>query len=288
MFDDAINSRAVSALPLSVGTSLAFESVFDPIQQPIDPDRKIPQHINLINYDRVYINVGTLFRNLYTSIDRSYHSTLDEGDLADAIAAEMATISDLFDKYTSQRVEVHYYHCSYDDIHKRFPFGILRQAKTDLQVLYERLYLKTMKILLKRSKDEKITQIYEYDSKFSNPSKRVLIITHFPIDLLNERKFKALDLLESHTGILKKVPEWYTKYFDGRDLNFLPFSGMLLTVFGDDHHFRPQGIKVKHAIIELAQQKKWNCLTFDSIIARDLSGYWDKLLANSILQNEHH
>jgi hypothetical protein len=30
-----------------------------------------------------------------------------------------------------------------------------------------------------------------------------------------------MELLESHTGVLKKKPEWHTKYYNGRDLNML-------------------------------------------------------------------
>lgn len=67
---NAIDARTVSAFPLSVGTSLALESVFNGVQEPIDPNRVIPQKVEINNYDAFWINVGTLFRNLYNALNK--------------------------------------------------------------------------------------------------------------------------------------------------------------------------------------------------------------------------
>jgi len=43
-------SRTVSAFPISIGTSLAFESVFFPRQPSYDPERQIPNRVEVTQY----------------------------------------------------------------------------------------------------------------------------------------------------------------------------------------------------------------------------------------------
>lgn len=284
---DAISSRTVSALPLSIGTSLALESVFDAINPPIDPNRVIPQHIDILDYDQLIVNVGTLFRNMYNAVDRSALKMLTASDLADEIVVEMNQITDLVNGYSNSRVETIFYICSYSDLTSRFTMGNLRLPRTALQLAYSNLYLETLNIISRRSKNNQIREVIEYKSKFSNPIKKALLISHFPLDLLNVDKFKKLDLLESHTGLLKKVPDWHTKYYDGRDLNMLPFNGILLTVFGDDHHFRPQSKAMKEAVLTLAIEKKWTCLSKSREIVNSIKTMKDHALRDALLAQEH-
>ena len=283
---NAIDARTVSAFPLSVGTSLALESVFNGVQEPIDPSRVIPQKVEINNYDAFWINVGTLFRNLYNALNKDSIKFLLPSDFADGLEQEMETINDLCLENSGRRIGAFFYHCSYADIHKRFKRGNLRTPKSDLQLQYAKLYQKTFDLLLKRSRQQRIREIVEYESKFSGGNKNVLILTHFPLDLLNYRKFKGLELLESHTGILKKQPEWCTKYYNGRDLNFLPLNGILLTVFGDDHHFHPQPKKMKDAILEIAKKRRWHCLTDSKEIVNGIKTLNDFALRDALLENE--
>ncbi len=288
MVSDAISSRTVSGFPLSIGTSLAFESVFEPIQEVLDPNRPIPQHIELGSYDEMWINVGTLFRNMYNAVERTSTKFLTAAEMANEIVAEMEQIADLVKSYSNDRVKTRFYTCSYNDLTSRFKLGSLRLPRTELQLQYSDLYENTLKILNRRSDAHQIREIVQYNSKFSSMSKKVLIMTHFPIDLLNHTKFKDLDLLESHTGILKKRPDWHTKYYDGRDLNFLPLNGILLTVFGDDHHFRPQQKAMKEAVLNLAIERKWNCLTTDREVVMGIKTMRDHALRESLLLQEQY
>lgn len=285
---EAVNSRTTSALPLSVGTSLAFESVFTGLGPSIDPDRVIPQQIDLENYDQIWVNIGTLFRNLYNAIPRGDVSRVSPRDAADGIAMEMDTINDLARSNTNGRVGVVYYNCNFDDIPTRFKLGSIRVAKTALQLQYATLYEKTIQILLGRSRQGTLLNIVEYKSKFSGGNKRALFFTHFATDILNHRKFRSFDLLESHTGLLKKEPQWHTKYYQGRDLNMLPMNGILLTVFGDDHQFHPQPKKMKEALLTLAKERKWTCLSQPAEIVNGIKSMKDHALRDALLLQEQY
>lgn len=285
---DPISSRTVSAFPLSVGTSLAFESCFDPVQPPIDPNRVIPQEININDYTQLWVNVGTLFRNLYNSINKDGVRYLTFYDCADALASEMEIINDLVISHSTKPIETVFYICDYSDLSERFKFGNPRTPRTPLQTAYANLYLKTLELIKRRSRTSKIREVREYKSKFSGGNAKALILTHFPIDLLNYGKFKELDLLESHTGILKKRPDWYTKYYDGRDLNMLPLNGILLTVFGDDHHYRPQPKAMKESLLTLAKERKWNCLTTPREVVNGIKTMKDHALREALLMQEQY
>lgn len=285
---DAVSSRTVSAFPLSVGTSLALESVFTSEQPSIDPDRKAPQQIKITDYNKMWFNVGTLFRNLYNAVDRSALRYVTATDAAEAIIAEMDFIADLVSKESNDQTTPVFYICTYDDLTSRFKMGSLRLPRTDLQLAYAKLYEATLKVIKNRSISGRIREVIEFKSKFSGGSSNALILTHFPIDLLNASKFRSLDLLESHTGILKKQPDWYTKYYDGRELNMLPLNGILLTVFGDDHHFRPQPKAMKEALLTLAKERRWTVLTSARDVVAGIKTMRDHALRDALLIQEQY
>ena len=280
---NVLDSRTVSGFPISVGTSLALESVFEPVQETIDPSRVVPQKINITDYNEVWINVGTLFRNIYNSIDKAGSNFVTHHDYADTVEQEMNFINDLIKQNSNHLVNSVFYICNYNDLTKRFKLGTLRLPKTALQLKYSSLYKKTLEVILKRSSTGKYREVIEFESKFSCQGKEVLLVTHFPVDLLNHIKFKDLHLLESHTGVLKKKPEWHTKYYNGRDLNMLPLNGILLTVFGDDHHFSPQPLKMKNALLDLAAKRKWNCLSSNKEIVDGIKTLNDIALKDALL-----
>lgn len=285
---DAISSRTVSAFPLSVGTSLAFESLFTSEQPSIDPDRKKPQEIKVTDYNKVWINVGTLFRNLYNAVDRQAQKFVTAADAADALVSEMDIIDDLIHNNSGGQTKAVFYTCSYDDLVHRFKRAKLRTATTALQLQYANLYKSTLRTLKGRSSSGRIREILDFNSKFSGGASEVLILTHFPVDLLNASKFRRMDLLESHTGILKKQTDWYTKYYDGRDLNMLPLNGILLTVFGDDHHFHPQPKAMKEALLTLAKERRWTVLTSARDVVAGIRTMRDHALREALLEQEQY
>ena len=95
-------------------------------------------------------------------------------------------------------------------------------------------------------------------------------MTHQAHDLLSYSKFKRLDLLESHTGKLKKKNLWYTKYNNGSELGMMPFDRVLIQIFGDSDLFHPMTLQLRNEIIALAKAKHWTFATTKDKINADI------------------
>ena len=145
----------------------------------------------------------------------------------------------------------------------------LRTDNTIAQKAYTSLELDTITIVLNKHKDR------ENFLKFSSvlkPKTRVsaIIMTHMAYDLLSYSNFTKLDLLESHTGVLKPKHMWYTKYQSGKELTMMPFYKPLLKIFGDSQTYKPMDIRLRRSIIELAIEKHWTPVTTIAKVKSDL------------------
>lgn len=280
-----VYERDTSAFPFSVGTSLALESLFEGSTASIDPDRQIPQQVIITDYNELWINVGTLFRNLFTAIPRDRVESAVSRDCVDALATEMSQILDLVKEQSLEKTRVVYYICSYKGLEKEFKGATRRIPNTTKQKFYQKLYDETLDRLLKRVKETHELNIREFDTVL-RPDERIkaLIITHFAVDLLAEKRFRKLDLLESHTGVLKQYNTWYTKYFAGKDLMMIPFNGSLIKIFGDNELIVPYHFKVRRLIEEIAKQNKWNYSTSSAKVYADISKIKDHFARNEILK----
>ncbi len=84
--------------------------------------------------------------------------------------------------------------------------------------------------------------------------------THLACDLLSYRTSLKLQLLESHTGELKKRLVWNTKYkkITTVELNNLPFNEKLLYILGDNTGMvQPLNIKIRRALGDVATSNNW-------------------------------
>jgi hypothetical protein len=101
---------------------------------------------------------------------------------------------------------------------------------------------------------------------------KALFLTHVPYDLTNYSNFEKLDLIESHTGVLKSRYEWYTKFYKlgDADLRIIPFYKKMLLVFGDRVVIQPSDIKLRRLILEVAQNRRWTQLTTVDKVMHDL------------------
>lgn len=256
-----ISGRATSAFPLSVGTSLAFESAVKADKPSIDPDRKIPQVINLTDYDELWINLSTLFRNLMGSLTKDDSKRVHPGEVAMGLMQEMDIIKEIVAGSTFNKVQVIFYICDYSDINNiKYPNAILRQETTDNQKIYSGMRDTSIAEVLKQRQNE--SGIRKFKSEIKNSQfRKAIFITHIAHDLLSNVNFKQMDLLESHTGVLKKNHQFNTKYLDGKKYPMLPFNKMLLQVFGDSEHFKPFSLKIREAIIDVAEKNRWTPAT---------------------------
>ena len=96
---------------------------------------------------------------------------------------------------------------------------------------------------------------------------RSLMLTHYAIDVLTA-SYNNFDVLESHTGRIKKQHELTNKLKTAKDSN-LPFDVMTLQMFGDSADlFKPAAINVRRTLLKIAEKFNWNeTTTKDRIIA---------------------
>jgi hypothetical protein len=262
-----LSSRTMSAFPLSVGTSLAFESLFNGSMESIDPARIIPQRVNINNYNEFWINVGTLFRNMYSSISKDIINSITIGDFKLALMEEMEVIRSLA-KVEGKGKNVVFYLCSYDEVEDTTnKFVHIRGISTPIQRIFNELYIQSCRELVKI---DNTILLLNGTLKPKTLLPNAIIITHFAYDLCSYKNFNVLDLLESHTGVLKNRGQWYTKYYQGSELVNIPFKKGLLKVFGDKEHFRPADLKIRQDVIKLAKSHNWTQLTTNAKLKADI------------------
>lgn len=263
------HERATSGFPLSIGTALAFESIFKPIQPVNDPNRQLPEPVKLENYDECWINLSTLYRNLLSSVKPEVWLHANTESIVSTLLNEIEIIQALFQNEGMNQVSPVFYHTSYDGYRKNPKIGVLlREPNTDQQKVYSQKFNDAFKKMLKLTDD-----ILQYDQTINPPRKvRVLMITHQPHDLVNYNHFSHLDLLESHTGVLKPRVRWNTKYcpIANENLFHLPFNRKLLLVFGDRVLIQPMPIKFRKTVLESSFKRNWTPMTTLDKINMDL------------------
>ncbi len=258
-----LDGRAVGQYSISIATSLALEGAMD-----IYPDRpKVYKRPPLPEYSELWINLKTLFRNVYGAIETSQRPQMSKLDYTTLLLSDMAVLDGLVPELTQRRTTVVFYSCNYMKLKNEFPKAILRADNTDLQKAYTRLEADVLTEVLKNDSHLQF-KILTFDVLIKVPvesrSKKVLMLTNLVTDLLSRYDFGTLDLLESHTGIIKKPPMWYTKLHGGTKLTRIPFDRMTMQMFGDASNpglFRPHDISLRNLVLEIAEKFRWNNTT---------------------------
>lgn len=260
-----IEEKTISSFPISIGTSLSLESVFVGRLDPYDPERVIPQKINVTNYNEAWFNVATLFRNLVGALPSESIHALSPDAFALSLLQELEVIDSLFKIEGSDICKPYYYYCSYKKMidnytRKKIKF---RESTTDKQLLYDDKYRKTIQFIEKHYSG----RLHSLDSSIKPMQRnKAIILTHIPYDLVSYKYFDQLDLLESHTGKLKSRYEFSTKYHSlGEEkLDYMPFLEKLLMIFGDKILIQPADIKIRRSIVEIAKNREWTPYTTEA------------------------
>jgi len=258
---------------LSIGTSLSFESLFTGTQQPYDLERVIPNNVDISHYDEMWINLFTLFRNIIGSVPSAQVSNLKPEDIAYVLAEEVETIREIVRLQAGNRFRVVIYSSGYKGLKEKHVFANIRVDTTEKQRMMTDLLNDTINVYYKHNPlhvDGKHYNLGIGDAESIN--KKILILSHYAYDLLSYKKFFKMDLLESHTGVLKERAKWYTKYTDGKNLMRIPFNEAFIQVFGDSQTFYPMDKVLRADILELAEKSHWNPLTTDERIRFTISG----------------
>lgn len=249
-------NRTMSGFPVSIGTGLSLETLFTPIQDVYDDSREVKNLPDLGVYSVYIFNISTLLRNLINAINYKDLVTIPIPDIHSALLEEIEFLTNHF---TSSQVNLKFYINDYTFVKNTYKDGDkLRTSTTDKQLYTDSIFNYCLDRLRKEDDVEVFTKDIRYDRRDSG-----LIFTHVPFDLLSHSNFVKLDLLESHTGLIKTRKDWNTKYYPipNKDMSFLPFMEYLLVTFGDHVMFKPDPINKRLEVYEAMKKKGVNPLT---------------------------
>lgn len=270
MNTDILSSRTISAFAVSVGTSLALESIFQSSTPSIDPERVAPQQVNIQDYQEFWLNISTLFRNIMGSLTKEDAAGVLPRELLEVLESEVEMIQYIVSSQGNNRVKTIFYACTYQDFELKYPHARVRKLNTENQKIYHEIQRKVITEFM--SNHFKQPNFKQFKDKLKTDNKpKALILTHIPYDLLSAKQFSELHLIESHTGVLRKPSTWYHKYYDGKQLPPIPFNEGLLQVFGDRETFSVMDLKLKRQLIELAGSCRWTPATTRDKLLYDIS-----------------
>lgn len=265
----SLAERAMSAFPLSIGTSLAFESVFPGKQAPYDPNRRVPEMVDLDQYQTCYVNITTLYRNLVSSITKDVLLKSTPADIAAILEEEIEVIQNLFQVEGRNTCKVVFYYSTYSQLKNRSVPGLsFREATTDNQKHFKTVQDNVIRLMEKHTDSIRCFK----DAIEADRHENAFVITHQPYDLTSFKKFSRLDLLESNTGILKSRSRWNSKYCSmaGQDFSHLPFSKKILLIMGDHTLIKPMPTTLRKSILESSVKRNWTPMSTDEKIRIDL------------------
>lgn len=264
--NDILSSRPFGeVVPITFGTAAAIEKI---------------NNISSMGIDALLVNVTTLFRNLYSSLDAKNKIYLTDTQLAQEIYTEMERIHDVVSRHYNNRVQVVFYHCTHKRLPTRLKYATFRKNNTDLQKQYALIQDNVVKLLLENTGD--LIKVFDYD--IAVDAQQVYVVTHIIADLLSARNYRRMLLIESYTGTIKLKSEWYTKLVGGKDLSPIPFNGFTLSVFGDPVLVAPMNIKVKRYVLTMAKDEKWTGLTTKDKVTFGLDKSRDRYSAETVKQ----
>lgn len=268
---NTIAERSISAFPISIGTSLCLESLFDPRLPAYDSSREIPERIDLTKYQECWISLYTLYRNINGACSKQASENMSVSDLLSTLEQEIDTIVNLFLIEGKGLIKPYFYYNDYQSVIDKYTKRkvFFRDDKTEQQKVYSQRFLKAMGSLVGKN-----TEHHKFNGEIKpvNPMHNGIIITHIPYDLLSHSKFKRLSLLESHTGVMKPKYNWSSKYapVGERDLSNLPFLRRLLLIFGDKVLIKPSFYELRTKILDTAEKRHWTSFSTDDRVMYDL------------------
>lgn len=260
-----MEQRTIGMLPISVGTSLAFEALIANPKNPID---------NLM------LNISTVFRNAYQAYETSVRPKLTADQLYQDVLQDLGGIYEVLSKIGRNRSpNMVAYYCSYAGLPKRFPLAKLWLPDTPIQLKYAQLE----ETVLKRLVSELRGHIRLCDHTIPNGIRNSYVITHHIVDLIVPQGYGDITLIESHTGSLKGKDQWYTKLTGGSKLERIPFNPLTLQIFGDNStHFKANAFKYKAAVVALSEKYKWTPMTTIDRIRLGIASVQDESLREDL------
>ena len=260
--NELFKEKETSSFPVAIGTGLALESMFDPVIDPYDPDREIPNKIELKDYKYHIWNIYTIIRNLLHSVDeKDKISLITDKNFTKELNQEIDTLVNL---YNNTDLTVVIFIPDYDKVMDSFnKHKVSEFTKPMVELLAVRDYLKNY------TPDGLINTI---TGGFNIPRMEgnILLTTHLTVDLLNQHN--KITLLESNSGKVKSKYEWYTKYhpIGKRDLDTIPMVEEVLYILGDHNMVIPAPLTTRLELYQVAIDRRWTSKTTREKIVADL------------------
>lgn len=262
--------REVGQIPISIGTSLAFEGYLG--THPNQPK----QPIDVKSVKEIWVNLRTLARNLWSAVPTAEVANLNPASAVDVLMQEVQTIPVALAQ-AGARAKVRYYIAGKDAMKWMFPKALFKVAKTPKQMAYE-VYERYAAIELYQRMIAEGIEVIEINRTPPKTDGTIALLTHYPHELLWKESFSRLLLLESHTGKFKPWQLWFTKLNNIKEDNPMPFSKFTLQVFGDGVEIDAQPRAIVAQLKLMAQNRKWSPVTAESKVYHDINTHGSKEL----------
>jgi hypothetical protein len=239
-----MEQRTIGMLPISVGTSLAFESLI------ANPKHQI---------DNLMLNVSTIFRNVFQAYDTNVRNTIKADQLYQDMIQDLGGIHEVLGRISKNKTpNMVAYYCSYAGLAKRFKHAKIWTPHKPIQLAYAQVEDEVIKRLLSQLRGH----VRLCDHTIPNGLRNTYVMTNHIVDLVVPNGYGEITLIESHTAALKEKDQWYTKLTGGSKFERIPFNPLTLQVFGDNStNFKSNDFKYKAIIHELAEKYKWTPMT---------------------------
>lgn len=249
--------RTLGFYPISIATSMAFEGITH-----VGEYRDRPGEPELDHLQAIWVNVRTLARNAIGAFSSAQIDQLTGSLIKETILSDLHGLVNIFHDYPN--VELNFYLCEYHDLDRDWPGVRFKNSETAKQKQHEAIERGMVTAL----REELGDQLLLFNWKLSG-KRRTVLLTHMPMDLLSYYEFPDLELLESHTGVIKSRRQWHTKLNIDKELTVIPFNRATLCIFGDKVMILPQDLKTRRRLIDIGTKRGWNPMTTISKMISD-------------------
>jgi len=263
----ALAGRLLGQFPLSIATSIAFESLFN-----LEPPSDAPPYVRrpkgnikpITTYKVIWINLRTLLRNIDGAVSNEIQNLSSPLDYYRVLTSEMAIIDNLVGELPEEsRPVIRYFTKNYENLTRIWSHALFRDVTAPRLQVYAALERNVMAYFAEDIKKGSFNsnKVVIADT-FLNLDNKAALISHYPVDLLLTKGEKFIALVESHTGAIKEKAEWNTKLRDGSKYPRIPFDKSMVQIFGDkENMLSPQTIQIRKKLGELSEKYHWNPLT---------------------------
>lgn len=238
-----INSDAMTDLGCSVASGVVAEYFVN----------------NKIKDKKLYINGLTLYRNFTGCLEGTSYDKIAEfkasRSLADIYQLFIDDTMVLLESLFSQNIDTQIYIPNYSKILKEW--GNPVQASKLKGLRHEIVASEKGAMELLKKEFPVIVKEIKYTLPYS---KDMYIMTHIGLDLLSFNYLQKVNLIESFTGEVKTFSKWYSKFskLGNNDMSIMPFNSLIYRILGDGVIIKPDDIKTRKFVYEVAVESKWD------------------------------